>query len=66
MLPDRLSEEQEYKLALSFAEQLSGISITQALRILKELAPQLITNAHTVSGEVMVAAKERLFSGGDL
>lgn len=66
MLPVPITEEQRHALALSFAEQLAGVSITQALIILKELTPVLITSAHTVNGDVMVAAKERLSSGGEI
>ena len=64
MLPNRITEEQEYEKALSFATQLDGVPITQALHILTELAPSLITNTHAINNELINAAKERLFSGG--
>ncbi len=63
-IPPEFNEHQLIEKAFSFARQLEGMSVTQALYILKELTPQLITNSHTVSGDVMAVAEGRLSSGG--
>lgn len=65
-LPNPISEQQQYDIALVFASQLEDISITQALYILQDLTPRILTNSHTVNKETVNAAKERLFSGGSV
>jgi hypothetical protein len=66
MLPEPISEQQQYAIALAFAEQLAGVSITQALYILQELTPQLITNSHRINKDAIIAAGEQLLSGGSV
>ena len=66
MLPEPITEQQQYDIALAFAAQLDGIPINQAVFILKDLAPALIINSHAVNKEAISAAKERLLSGGSV
>jgi len=53
------------KKALALAAQLEGLAISQALYILQELTPQLITNSHRITKDAIIAAGEQLLSGGN-
>jgi len=66
MIPKPITEQQQYEKALAFAVQLESLPITQALYILQELTPQLITNSHCINKDAIIAAGEQLLSGGSV
>jgi hypothetical protein len=47
------TELEEYTIALKILHCLEGVNLTQANRILRDVAPHLLASAHVVQGEAI-------------